>query len=82
MSGNFKNQKHIITKMFSLDLDENNMTTEIEKSQVQFIADVKERVSATQYEVLKIVKVQLINLYWELSRIPRACKSRTISWSH
>ena len=64
--------------MFSLDLDENNMTTEIEKSQVQFIADIKERVSATQYEVLKIVKVQLINLYWELSRIPRECKSRTI----
>lgn len=64
--------------MFSLDLDENNMTTEIEKSQVQFIADVKERVSATLYEVLKIVKVQLINLYWELSRISRECKSRTI----
>jgi len=66
VSGNFKNQKRMITKTFSLDLDENNMMTEIEKGQVQFIADIKEKVRAAQYEALKIVNVQLINLYWYL----------------
>jgi len=42
--------------------------TEIEKSQIQFIADIKEKVRAAQYEALKAVNVQLINLYWELGK--------------
>lgn len=58
----------MITKTFSLDLNENNKMTEVEKSQVQFIADIKEKVRAAQYEALKAVNVQLINLYWELGK--------------
>lgn len=53
---------------FLLDLIENKKMTEIEKSQVQFIADIKEKVRAAQYEALKVVNVQLINLYWELGK--------------
>jgi predicted nuclease of restriction endonuclease-like (RecB) superfamily len=40
----------------------------IEISQNQFIARIKETIRAAQYEALKVVNVQLINLYWELGK--------------
>jgi predicted nuclease of restriction endonuclease-like (RecB) superfamily len=41
---------------------------ELNTSQKQFIADIKERVRHAQYEALKAVNVHLINLYWELGK--------------
>jgi predicted nuclease of restriction endonuclease-like (RecB) superfamily len=34
----------------------------------QFIAEIKEKVRAAQYDALKAVNVQLIRLYWELGK--------------
>jgi len=36
--------------------------------QNQFIADIKNRVRKAQYEALKAVNVQLIDLYWEIGK--------------
>lgn len=41
---------------------------ELEKSQKNFIAEIKAKVRQAQYEALKVVNVQLINLYWEIGR--------------
>ena len=40
----------------------------IELSQYNFIADIKQKVRSAQYEALKVVNVQLINLYWEIGK--------------
>ena len=40
----------------------------LEKSEKLFIADIKEKVRAAQYEALKAVNTQLIGLYWELGK--------------
>ncbi|MEO0060347.1 MAG: hypothetical protein RLZZ312_1994 [Bacteroidota bacterium] len=40
----------------------------IELSQNQFIAEIKKRVRLAQYEALKVVNTQLINLYWEIGK--------------
>ena len=40
----------------------------IETNQLQFIAEVKDKVRQAQYEALKAVNVQLINLYWDLGK--------------
>lgn len=40
----------------------------IEIAQNQFIAEIKEKIRSAQYEALKAINVQLINLYWELGR--------------
>lgn len=40
----------------------------LEINQLQFIADIKEKVRQAQYEALKAVNVHLINLYWELGK--------------
>ena len=41
---------------------------QLEKSQKQFIAEVKEKIRQAQYEALKTVNTHLINLYWELGK--------------
>jgi len=41
---------------------------QIENSQLQFIAEIKNKVRQAQYEALKAVNVQLINLYWDLGK--------------
>ncbi len=51
---------------------------DIDKSQVQFIAEVKEKVRAAQYEALKAVNVQLINLYWELGKA--ISEKQSVGW--
>lgn len=33
-----------------------------------FISDIKQKVRSAQYEALKVVNVQLINLYWEIGK--------------
>ncbi|WP_262504773.1 hypothetical protein [Runella slithyformis] len=38
----------------------------LDKTQTEFIAEIKQKVREAQYEALKAVNVQLINLYWEL----------------
>lgn len=40
----------------------------LDQSQITFIAEIKEKVRAAQYEALKVVNLQLINLYWELGK--------------
>jgi predicted nuclease of restriction endonuclease-like (RecB) superfamily len=35
---------------------------------LHFIAEIKEKVRKAQYEALKVVNVQLINLYWEIGK--------------
>ena len=40
----------------------------IEISQHNFIADIKNKVKLAQYEALKVVNTQLINLYWEIGK--------------
>lgn len=40
----------------------------IEVSQHIFIADIKQKVRQAQYEALKVVNTQLINLYWEIGK--------------
>lgn len=44
----------------------NDMSTD--DLQHNFIADVKEKVRRAQYEALKVVNTQLIQLYWEIGR--------------
>ena len=40
----------------------------MENLQHSFIADIKQKVRAAQYEALKVVNMQLINLYWEIGK--------------
>jgi len=40
----------------------------IELPQLQFIAEIKDKIRQTQYEALKVVNVHLINLYWDLGK--------------
>lgn len=40
----------------------------LDTSQHAFIADIKQKVRQAQYEALKAVNVQLINLYWEIGK--------------
>lgn len=40
----------------------------IELPQLQFIAEIKDKVRQAQYEALKVVNVHLINLYWDLGK--------------
>lgn len=51
---------------------------DIDKSQFQFIAEVKEKVRAAQYEALKAVNVELINLYWELGKA--ISEKQSVGW--
>jgi hypothetical protein len=37
----------------------------VPKIQSEFITEIKQKVRQTQYEVMKAVNLQLINLYWE-----------------
>ncbi|WP_316794283.1 DUF1016 N-terminal domain-containing protein [Pedobacter frigoris] len=41
---------------------------ELEKQQTQFILEIKDKVRSAQYEALKAVNTQLINLYWEIGK--------------
>jgi predicted nuclease of restriction endonuclease-like (RecB) superfamily len=40
----------------------------LDKSQIDFITEIKQKVRQAQYEALKTVNVQLINLYWEIGK--------------
>ena len=50
----------------------------LEAQQVQFIAEIKERVRSAQYEALKKVNIELINLYWELGKA--ISEKQSIGW--
>ncbi|GHV09813.1 hypothetical protein FACS1894162_1280 [Bacteroidia bacterium] len=41
---------------------------ELAKSQIDFITEIKQKVRQAQYDALKTVNVQLINLYWEIGK--------------
>ncbi len=41
---------------------------ELVKQENQFIAEIKERVRKAQYEALKVVNMELINLYWDIGK--------------
>ncbi|MDR1877510.1 MAG: DUF1016 N-terminal domain-containing protein, partial [Flavobacteriaceae bacterium] len=40
----------------------------LDKTQIDFIAEIKHKVRQAQYDALKIVNLQLINLYWEIGK--------------
>lgn len=40
----------------------------LESSQLNFITEIKDKIRQSQYEALKAVNVQLINLYWDLGK--------------
>jgi predicted nuclease of restriction endonuclease-like (RecB) superfamily len=40
----------------------------LENAEISFIADIKQKVRQAQYEALKAVNIQLINLYWEIGK--------------
>jgi len=40
----------------------------LDKTQIQFISDIKDKIRKAQYEALKKVNIQLINLYWEIGK--------------
>lgn len=40
----------------------------LENNHRQFISDIKEKVRQAQYEALKKVNIELINLYWDLGK--------------
>ena len=40
----------------------------MELTQNNFIAEIKQKVRAAQYESLKVVNTHLINLYWEIGK--------------
>lgn len=40
----------------------------LDRHQIEFIAEIKQKVREAQYQALKAVNVYLINLYWELGR--------------
>lgn len=40
----------------------------LEKTQIDFIAGIKQKVRQAQYEALKAVNTQLIDLYWEIGK--------------
>ena len=40
----------------------------IEKVQLDFIAEIKQKIKQAQYDAFKAVNVQLINLYWEIGK--------------
>lgn len=50
----------------------------LEKSQLEFIVEIKQKVRQAQYEALKAVNVQLINLYWEIGK--SIAEKQTVSW--
>jgi predicted nuclease of restriction endonuclease-like (RecB) superfamily len=41
---------------------------ELEKHQITFINEIKQKIRQAQYEALKAVNVQLIDLYWEIGK--------------
>ena len=40
----------------------------LEISELHFISEIKQKVRQSQYEALKVVNTQLINLYWEIGK--------------
>ena len=40
----------------------------LEKQSFDFISDIKIKVRKAQYEALKVVNVELINLYWDIGK--------------
>ena len=44
------------------------MDLTFEKTQVNFIAEIKQKVRQAQYEAMQVVKLQLVNLYWEIGK--------------
>lgn len=40
----------------------------LEKSQIDFIADVKQKIRTSQYDAMKAVNIVLINLYWDIGK--------------
>ncbi|GHT78515.1 hypothetical protein FACS189464_2090 [Bacteroidia bacterium] len=40
----------------------------LQKIQIDFITEIKQKIRQAQYEAMKAVNVQLINLYWEIGK--------------
>jgi DUF1016 N-terminal domain len=50
----------------------------INTQQLEFIAEIKEKVRQAQYEAFKKVNVELINLYWDLGKV--IAEKQTLGW--
>jgi predicted nuclease of restriction endonuclease-like (RecB) superfamily len=46
----------------------NNQNATINKLQLDFIAEIKQKIRAAQYEAMKSVNIQLLTLYWEIGK--------------
>jgi predicted nuclease of restriction endonuclease-like (RecB) superfamily len=44
------------------------MINSIEKPQLNFIAEIKQKIRQAQYEAMRAVNVHLVNIYWEIGR--------------
>ena len=40
----------------------------VENIQLNFIAEIKQKIRQAQYEAMRSVNVQLVNLYWEIGK--------------
>lgn len=50
----------------------------VESMQIRFITEIKQKVRNAQYEALKVVNVQLIQLYWDLGKA--ISEKQSIGW--
>jgi len=58
--------------------EENIEIALFEKSQLNFIAEIKQKVRQAQYEAMRAVNTQLVNLYWEIGE--SIAKKQRESW--
>ena len=47
---------------------ENTEIMSFEKTQLNFIAEIKQKIRQAQYEAMRAVNLQLVNLYWEIGK--------------
>jgi predicted nuclease of restriction endonuclease-like (RecB) superfamily len=50
----------------------------IPTSQLHFISEIKDKIREAQYEALKAVNVQLINIYWDLGKV--ISEKQSLGW--
>lgn len=50
----------------------------LDKTKLEFISEIKIKIKEAQYQALKVVNVQLINLYWEIGK--SIAEKQTESW--
>ena len=57
---------------------EEEMMNYLDKTQKDFITEIKQKIRQSQYEAMKAVNVQLISLYWEIGK--SIAEKQSVSW--